>query len=66
MRLWDGRQGSVFELSGGLRVALLDLDAERKWLTGEDIFAGVSSQTELPGIDAHAAFIWDRLAQGPA
>jgi Fe-S-cluster containining protein len=66
MRLWDGRQGSVFELSGALRVALQDPDAEQKWLGGEDVFAGVPTQGKLPGIDEHAAFIWSRLALDPA
>ena len=65
MRLWNGQPGAVFELSGALRVALLDRGAEDKWLAGEDVFAGVPRQTELPGIDAHAALIWDRLTQGP-
>ena len=62
MRLWNGRQGAVFELSGALRVALADADAETKWLAGQDVFAAVPSQTQLPGIDEHAAFIWERFA----
>ena len=35
MRLWDERQGAVFELSGALRVALQDPQAEQRWLAGE-------------------------------
>ena len=61
MRLWDERQGSVFELSGALRVALQDPQAESKWLAGEPVFAGVQSQSKLPGIDEHAAFLWSRF-----
>ena len=66
MRLWNGLQGAVFELSGALRIALLEPDAETKWLAGEDVFAAVPSQTQLPGIDEHAAFIWDRFARDSA
>ena len=66
MRLWDGRRGSVFELSGGLPVALDDPAAERKWLSGEDVFSGIPGQTVLPGIDEHAAFIWERFARAGA
>jgi Fe-S-cluster containining protein len=62
MRLWDGRPGAVLELSAALRIALDDPAAEQKWLAGEDVFAGVAQQTQLPGIDEHAAFIWSRLA----
>ena len=62
IRLWNGRAGAVFELSGALRVALADADAETKWLAGQDVFAAVPSQTQLPGIDEHAAFIWERFA----
>ena len=62
MRLWDGRPGSVFELSGALHVALQDPQAEQKWLAGEDVFAGVPSQSQLPGIDEHVALLWGRLA----
>ena len=65
MRLWDERQGSVFELSGALRVALQDPQAEQKWLAGEAVFAGVASQSKLPGIDEHAAFLWGRFVGGP-
>jgi Fe-S-cluster containining protein len=61
MRLWDERQGAVFELSGALRVALQDPRAEQKWLAGESVFAGVASQSKLPGIDEHAAFLWGRF-----
>jgi Fe-S-cluster containining protein len=61
MRLWDERQGAVFELSGALRVALQDPQAEQKWLAGEGVFAGVASQSKLPGIDEHAAFLWGRF-----
>jgi hypothetical protein len=61
MRLWDGRQGSVLELSGALGVALQDPHAEQKWLAGEDVFAGVAGQSKLPGIDEHAAFLWGRF-----
>ena len=61
MRLWDERQGAVFELSGALRVALQDPHAEQKWLAGEAVFAGVASQSKLPGIDEHAAFLWGRF-----
>ena len=61
MRLWDERQGAVFELSGALRVALQDPQAEQKWLAGEAVFAGVASQSKLPGIDEHAAFLWGRF-----
>ena len=61
MRLWDERQGAVFELSAALRVALQDPHAEQKWLAGEAVFAGVASQSKLPGIDEHAAFLWGRF-----
>ena len=61
MRLWDERQGAVFELSGALRVALQDPQAEQRWLAGEAVFAGVASQSKLPGIDEHAAFLWGRF-----
>jgi Fe-S-cluster containining protein len=61
MRLWDERQGAVFELSGALRAALQDPQAEQKWLAGESVFAGVASQSKLPGIDEHAAFLWGRF-----
>jgi putative zinc- or iron-chelating protein len=61
MRLWDERQGAVFELSGALRIALQDPYAEQKWLAGEGVFAGVASQSKLPGIDEHAAFLWGRF-----
>ncbi len=61
MRLWDGRRGAVFELSGALGTALRDPSAEERWLAGEDVFAGVASQAKLPGIDEHAAFIWAGL-----
>ena len=66
MRLWDGRQGSVLELSAALRVALQDPQAEQKWLAGEAVFAGVPGQAKLPGIDEHAAFLWGRFARAPA
>ena len=65
MRLWDGRQGAVFELSGALRIALQDPQAEQRWLAGEGVFADVQSQAKLPGIAEHAAFLWDRFAGGP-
>ena len=61
MRLWDRRAGAVFEFSAALRVALDDPDAEQKWLAGTDVFASVPGPTQLPGIDEHATFIWDRL-----
>jgi Fe-S-cluster containining protein len=61
MRLWDERQGSVFELSGALGIVLQDPQAEQKWLAGEDVFKGVASQSKLPGIDEHAAFLWGRF-----
>jgi Fe-S-cluster containining protein len=61
MRLWDGRRGAVFELSGALGAALRDPGTEERWLAGEDVFAGVASQAKLPGIDEHAAFIWAEL-----
>ncbi len=61
MRLWDGRRGAVFELSGALGAALRDPGAEERWLAGEDVFAGIASQAKLPGIDEHAAFIWVEL-----
>ena len=61
MRLWDERQGAVFELAAALRVALGDPQAEQRWLSGEAVFAGVPSQSKLPGIDEHAAFLWARF-----
>ena len=61
MRLGDERRGSVFELSGALGVTLRDPQAEQKWLAGEDVFTGVASQSKLPGIDEHAAFLWSRF-----
>jgi Fe-S-cluster containining protein len=62
MRLWDARQSAVFELSGALAVALQDPQAEQRWLAGEAVFAAVASQSKLPGIDEHAAFLWSRFA----
>ena len=64
MRLWDGRPGTVLELSGALRVVLEDPQAEQRWLAGEAVFAGVQGQSKLPGIDEHAAFLWGRFV-GP-
>jgi len=64
MRLWDGRQGSVLELSGALRVVLDDPRAEQRWLAGEAVFAGVQGQSKLPGIDEHSAFLWGRFVGG--
>jgi Fe-S-cluster containining protein len=63
MRL-SGRKAEVFELSAALAVALQDPQAERRWLAGEDVFAGVPSQGYLPGIDQHAQFIWTRFVRG--
>jgi hypothetical protein len=45
-------------------VALLDERAEQRWLAGEDVFAGVPSQSQLPGIDEHVAMLMGRLAGG--
>lgn len=64
MRLWDGRPASVFELSGALKAALQDDKAEQRWLAGEAVFAGVPSQSQLPGIDEHVAMLLARLAGG--
>jgi Fe-S-cluster containining protein len=64
MRLWDGRAASVFELSGALKAALRDERSEQRWLAGEDVFAGVPSQSQLPGIDEHVAMLMGRLAGG--
>jgi hypothetical protein len=61
VRLWNGRQGAVFELPGALRVVLRDPEAEERWLAGESVFAGVASQAKLPGLDEHAAFLWARF-----
>jgi hypothetical protein len=64
LRLWDARGASVFELSGALKVVLQDERSEQKWLAGEDVFAGVPSQSQLPGIDDHVAMLMGRLAGG--
>jgi Fe-S-cluster containining protein len=61
MRLWDPRQGAVHELTGALRVVLRDPHAEARWLAGEGVFDEVASQSKLPGIDEHAAFLWGRF-----
>jgi hypothetical protein len=66
MRLWDSRPIAVFELSAALAIALGDPEAESKWLAGEDVFRGVPSQSTLPGIDAHAAFLWSRFSDAAA
>ncbi len=41
-----------YEMSGALRAALLDPDCERRWLAGEDVFAGVRRDTPPPGFVA--------------
>lgn len=64
LRLWDARAASVLELSSALRAALADERSEARWLAGEDVFAGVPSQSRLPGIDEHVAMLLGRLAGG--
>lgn len=39
---------AAYDLSAALRVALADADAERKWLAGEPIFAGLVSHVTRP------------------
>jgi Fe-S-cluster containining protein len=64
LRLWDARSAMVLELSAALKVALDDERSEARWLAGEDVFAGVPSQSQLPGIDEHVAMLLGRLAGG--
>jgi len=47
-------------------VALREPQAEARWLAGEDVFAAVAGQRELPGIDGHAAFLWTRFVEPAA
>jgi hypothetical protein len=63
MELWNRRPLVVYELAGALRLALDDPGAERKWLSGREVFPGVAAQRGLPGLDDTAAFLLARFAQ---
>jgi hypothetical protein len=48
----SGLPADSYELNHAMLVALEAPDAESRWLKGEDVFAGVSSDRLLDGEDA--------------
>lgn len=60
----EGLDDRLYELNHALRIALETADAERRWLAGEDVFAGVRHERVDAGEQPQTALFLAVLAAG--